>query len=250
MLFPSPHEKAPQSIRRSHRLLSRIKPVAEVLAPTSEFEAALGLLESRYDEWILSRRALTVAIGAQKQAEESLDKELRGVGLAILAEGKGRRSYEVCRKYFPNGYGKVLRLSPEESIAVAAGLSASMEDETAWRILACRGPLAAARAALEGALAARQTAVNARSAAKILLDEEKFAWRKALMKFYFACRYAFADHRSYVESLFRMSDGRSSEEDEEPNDLGEEDGDERDSTPVIPLDANMRKIEALDASAA
>jgi hypothetical protein len=217
MVMPNPNEKVPASIPRSHRLLSRVKAIAEILEPTGLFEAAVTLLESRYNEWIVTRRQVTVAIVAQKEAQGLLNQELRGVGLAILTVGRGRRSYDVYRMFFPNGYGSVLRLSPTESIATATGIIAVMTDEIAPRILACREPLTAACALFENALAARQSAMNSRSEAKVRVQEEKIAWRKAYMKFYFDLRYHYADHRSYVESLFRMPGRVATEEDGTPD---------------------------------
>jgi hypothetical protein len=239
MRSPIRTQCAPALLRRSHQLLSRTKPIAEIAVPVSQFDAAVTTFESRYDDWVRARRQVTVAIGDQHQAEEGLREELRGVGLAILKVGRGRRSFDVYRRYFPHGYGKSLRMSPEESLAVAAGLLAALADETVPAIVACREPLQAAVTRLESARTARQTALNARFEAKQILQDERIAWEKALQRFYFDCRYAMSDHRSYVESLFNTSGRRSTEK-------GAEDGE--DVEPVVSNTSTAAEPVALTIS--
>ncbi len=215
MQTPRRHEGPPTSIRRSKRLIRRTKPIESVSEHVSEFERAAASFENRYDEWIRSRHEALIAIGARHEAQEDLDQEIRSVGLAVLTVGRGRRNSEIYRLYFPEGYGRTLRRSPQASLAIAAGLLAAMGDESAPAILALREPLAAARAHLESAMANRQAAADAASRAKAIFEEEKLAWRKAVDKFYFALRTSFSDRRSFVEALFRAADSRRHPEEEE-----------------------------------
>jgi len=208
MRSPSPQATSPAWIRRAKQLLDRTKPLTEVAGPVTAYETAVTSYENRYNEWALAKREQSVAFGVQNQAAVVLDQELRGVGLAILTVGRGRRKSEVYRRYFPDGYGSILRLLPGESLATAAGLLRAMEDETDPTILSRREPLTTARAQLQSAVAARQAARDARSQAKATLEEEKLAWRKAHSAFYFTLRAHYFDQRDFVESLFDMNDNQ------------------------------------------
>jgi hypothetical protein len=246
MRSPLRLECAPALLRRSHQLLSRTKSIPQIAEPVSQFEAAVASYEEHFNALVRARRQVTVAIGDHHQAEEALREELRGVGLIVLKIGRGRRSFELYRKYFPMGYGKSLHLSPDESIAVAAGLIAALADETVPAIMACREPLQAAVTRLESARTARQTALNARFEAKQILQDERIAWEKAFQKFYFDCRYVMSDHRSYVESLFDTS-GRGSaeeetEEDAEENKDDTEEGNEGSPATASPPTAEITKL--------
>lgn len=205
MNSPTRHEGTPASIRRSKRLIARTKAISVISSHVSEFEVALDSLETRYDEWNQARHQLTVTISAQHEAEGALDQELRGVGLAILTASRGRRSSEVYRKYFPDGYGSALNHTARESLAFAAGLLEAMREETLPGIQACRASLESARVVLDGATRQRQTAEDALSRTRANLEEEKLAWRKAYNWFYFMARSIFSDRRGYVESLFRVT---------------------------------------------
>jgi len=216
MRSPSSEATSPAWIRRAKQLLDRTKPLTEVAGPVATYETAVTSYENRYNEWALAKREQSVAFGVQNQAAAALDQELRGVGLAILTVGRGRRKFEVYRRYFPDGYGSTLKLLPAVSLATAAGLLQAMEDETDPTILARREPLTTARAQLQSAMTARQVAMDARSQAKATLEEEKLAWRKAHSAFYFALRAYYFDRRSFVESLFDMNGNHRSEDGVQP----------------------------------
>jgi len=202
----TPHRRlsSPACIRRARQLLNRTKPIPEVAGPVAAYEAVVDSYANDYNDWLLARGRRSVAIGVQHEAEAAMDQELRGVGLAILTVGRGRRKNDIYRRYFPDGYGSVLMLSASESLATAAGLLAAMENETDTTILSRREPLTAARAALESAVAGRQAAMDAVDAARAKLEESKLAWRRAHVVFYFSFRTQFMDRRSYVESLFDL----------------------------------------------
>jgi hypothetical protein len=216
MNTPSRHEGTPASIRRSKRLIARTKAISAIASHVSDFEGVVTSLESRYDEWNQARHQLTVTISAQHEAEEALDQELRGVGLAILTASRGRRSSEIYLKYFPEGYGSALNHTARESLAIAAGLLEAMNEEAIPVIQACRVPLESARALLDGATAQRQAAEDALSRARANLEEEKLAWRKAYSWFYFMARSIFSDRRGYVESLFRVTGKPAATEEDSP----------------------------------
>ena len=223
MKHPMHREAPPSFLRRSQRLLRRTRAIPELAGPSSPlepFSASVADLQARYLEWTSARSDASVAIAALHEAQLSLDQQLRGVGLVILAAGRGRRSYEIYLKYFPYGYGQTLRLGPRESLGVAAGILAAMTDETDPDILARREPLTAARVLLESAMTSAQTVVDALGQAKAHLETTKLAWRKAYTTFYYALRTILFDRRDYVESLF--GDPRTRVVDEQPADPAKE----------------------------
>ena len=213
MYTPTRDESPPSCIRRSKRLIRRSKPIGEIAASVSQFEAAVTSFENRYNEWVLARYQASISLGEQHEAEEALCQQLRGVGLAILTVARGRRRSEVYHRYFPRGYGVTLRLSAQETLGTAAGLLSAMSDETIPDILARREPLTTAQTGLESAVAARQAAVNALGEARSALEEEKSAWRTAYNSFYFSLRTIFPDRRRWIESLFKVTGRRQSDED-------------------------------------
>lgn len=216
MFTPKRFESPAKSLRRSRRLLRVTKAIEGIREPVSRFESAMVSLDERYSEWKESRHRLSIAIEAQRVAKRSLNHELRAVGLAILAVGDGRRGFEVYRTYFPEGYGRALRMSGQESLGVAAGILAGMEEETSPDILARRDALQSASARLESATTAREAAVDAKGQAKAHLEAEKLAWRKAYCGIYFTLCATYSDNRSFVASLFRAGTDRKANEDEEP----------------------------------
>ena len=73
------HEAPPSMIRRSLRLIRRTKPIEAAADSVSQFEAATAFLQNRYDQWARARHNLSVAIGAQHEAQYALDEQIRGV---------------------------------------------------------------------------------------------------------------------------------------------------------------------------
>jgi hypothetical protein len=226
MKTPSHSEWPPTSIRRSKRLLLRAKPLPEISGAVATYEATVNSYEGLYDQWVQARRELIIARGDQSQAEEAVDRQIRGVGLAILTLSGGRRKSEVLRRYFPNGYGATLGLSAEESLPIAEGLLEAMDNETSTGITFLREPLTEARDRLVTIAAATQAAANALGRAKANLEEGKLAWWKAHNDFYFAARSTYSDRRGFVESLFKVNGRGKTVEEEVPG----EGGDAGDST--------------------
>jgi hypothetical protein len=199
-------------------LLRRTKPQPEINGPVSIYETAVLSLVSRYDGWVAARDAASVKLGEQREAQQALDQQFRGVGLAINTAFRGRRNNVAMQTYFPNGYGSVLRLQASESLSIAAGLVAQMEGEDVADIIARREPLTAARAQLETAVAARQAADDAVKEASGLLEDEKLAFRTAHITFYLTLRAMFPDRRRWIESLFKVSGRPQHETEDDPED--------------------------------
>ena len=91
MQTPSRSQPVPASIRRSKRIIRMVQSIPGASTAVSTYETVVTSLEGTYEAWALARNQRSVALGNQHEAEAALDEELRGVALAILKVGRGRR---------------------------------------------------------------------------------------------------------------------------------------------------------------
>ena len=135
MLTPTRFESPPSCIERGWRLVQITQAIPEISGLVATYEDAVTSFEGLYNGWRLARRKASVALAAQHEAEAALDEEIRGVGLVLIKIARGRRDSLTFCNYFPRGIAKTLRLGADQSLQIAAGLAASMANETNPEIL-------------------------------------------------------------------------------------------------------------------
>jgi hypothetical protein len=218
MRTPSRFERPPASIRRSERIIRRAKSIPAIAGFIPAFEAAVNALSDSYQSYLSARTNKLVAIGDQNEARAALDEQIRGVGLAALAVGRGRRRSELYQKYFPNPHGSYLSRSATSARETASAILGLMTDETRQEIVARREPLTRTVTLLEAAMTNLEAAVAALGDAKGRMEEQKLAWRKAYTWFYFEIRNILSDNRKAVEDLFRLPHGSAGDDEDSGED--------------------------------
>ena len=159
------------------------------------FEALVLGAEERADA---ARRSAAVSADAGRR----LGDTLRGFGLFLLALSRGRPRLEPCPIYYPEGYGRALRLKGMDLADFAEVTLAKLAVEADPRIRAHVEPLAAALVACVAAAEVARSEAKARDEAFALARKERRRWGRALV----AARHrveeiCFGD-RAYARALF------------------------------------------------
>ncbi len=218
MKAPNPFKSHRDNVRRGRRTLRLTEWVTELAVPVGVFKAVQLVYEAAYNTFLEVKHAASVALGVLHDSCDSLNNEIRGVGLTIKLVDRGRRTSQMYQQYFKNGYGVELKTNPEEALHISSGLVTLLETEPNQELRARRERLQAAREKLVAAIAVHSTAVDVVHNERKRLAEQAVAWVNAYSKFYFDSRYILPSLRDKVETWFKVKGRLPSEGDEDSGD--------------------------------
>jgi hypothetical protein len=208
-------------VRIGRRVLSRLRVDPRLAEPTAALASAQTALENRVTARSEAEEAARNARDERDQAKKNAVYAVREFGLVLLATLGNNHGADDYLRYFPDGYGDILLLKPDEIISFATVILGKLTQETNPKLAAHQEPITATRDALLAAESAYQAARQAQVEAVAYLKAEKRTWARAMISARSRTQVIRYGERAYTRAIFgpafprRRRDAPEEEEPEE-----------------------------------
>ena len=189
-------------VDRGQRVLVNLQADRTLARTSAEFHRTQNALKTRLSNFEQARDEARIAVAVQADASRLLVDRVREFALMLLSVTRNRTRHDVFLRYFPRGYGEVLREKPVPlSRKVGMILDKLKSEEDPW-ICSFGQRLAEAQQAFLIAQERMTTAEVARASTFSVLQAERISWVAGLTAARLKAQVSYLGDPEYVRYLF------------------------------------------------
>ena len=149
-----------------HRVLPKLSADSRLAEPATVLKSACDDLDAAVQAISAAETAVRETEALRDDAGRKFDDLLREFGLMALSTGQNHHDVRPYVLYFPDGYGDLRRLRPQEAIRLANQIVVLLEKETDPKLAAYRQQIIDACAGFESAQGKFEAALTTRTDAR------------------------------------------------------------------------------------